>query len=82
MVLVLDTDHVANGYEPRCTVCNCEYQVEIEVMRENNKTFEEIRQFMDNNGVKISLMAFLDTSIDIILNGNYISNIWRVNRLG
>ncbi len=58
MVLVLDADHVDDGYEPRCSVCNCEYQVDIEAMRENNKTFEEIRHFMDIKGIKISLMAF------------------------
>jgi hypothetical protein len=58
MVLVLDTDHVDDGYEPRCSVCNCEYQADIEAMRENNKTFEEIRHFMDIKGIKISLMAF------------------------
>ena len=57
MVLVLDADHVDDGYEPRCSVCNCEYQADIEAMRENNKTFEEIRHFMDIKGIKISLMA-------------------------
>ena len=57
MEIVLDTDHVADGYEPRCSVCNCEFQGEIEAMRENDRTFDEIRHFMDINGIKISLMA-------------------------
>jgi len=57
MVLVLDTDHVDDGYEPRCSVCNCEYQADIEVMREENRTFDEIRHFVDMKGIKISLMA-------------------------
>ncbi len=57
MGLVLDTDHVYDGYEPRCSICNCEYQAEIEAMRENNRTFDEIRHFMDIKGIKLSLMA-------------------------
>lgn len=57
MEFILDTDNIGNGYEPRCSVCNCELQAEIEAMRENNRTFEEISNLMNSNGIKISLMA-------------------------
>lgn len=55
--LVLNTNHIDDGYEPRCSVCNSEFQIDIESMRENNKTFEEIRNLILTRGVKISLMA-------------------------
>ena len=57
MELVLNSDIVDDGYEPRCTVCNCGFQVEIEAMREDNSTFEEIRNFLLTKNVEISLMA-------------------------
>ena len=57
MEIVINKDHVDNGYEPRCSICNCEFQAEIEAMRENKKTFTEIQQFASAKSVNTSLMA-------------------------
>ena len=61
MECVLDKDIVADGYEPRCSICNCELRVEIEAMREDNRTFEEIKHFTNTKGADISLMALSTT---------------------
>lgn len=46
-----------NGFEPKCKLCNCKFQDKIENMRENNKTYKDIKEFMRINGEDISLMA-------------------------
>lgn len=45
------------GYEPKCKVCNSQFQNKIESQRENNKTFKEISKFLEENGENISQMA-------------------------
>ncbi len=46
-----------DGFEPKCKLCNCKFQNEIEDMRENNGTYEQIKNFLEHNGEDISLMA-------------------------
>lgn len=46
-----------NGYEPKCKLCNSELQNKIENMREENKTYEDIKVFMKSNGEETSLMS-------------------------
>ena len=57
MKIDLKIENVDDGYESRCSVCNSEFREEIEAMRENNKTFEEIRNFSLIQGTEISLMG-------------------------
>lgn len=57
MKIDLNNDKIDDGYEPRCSVCNSEFQQDIENMRENNETLESIKEFLFTNGVDISLMA-------------------------
>lgn len=45
------------GYESRCKLCNSKLMEKIESMRKEGQTYEEIKNFMDSNGEKISLMA-------------------------
>ena len=46
-----------NGYEPKCKLCQSKFQDLIENMRENDKTYEDIKDFLRENGEEISLMA-------------------------
>lgn len=46
-----------DGYEPKCKICNSKFQDEIEKMREENQTYEDIQNFMKNKGEETSLMS-------------------------
>ena len=50
-------DMYQDGYEPKCKICNSKFQDEIEKMREENQTYEDIQFFMKNKGEQTSLMS-------------------------
>jgi hypothetical protein len=45
------------GHEPKCKVCNSEYQVTLDNMKEDYKTYREMKEFLENQGESISQMA-------------------------
>ena len=45
------------GYEPKCKICNSEYQNQVEALREDDYTLEEIRDFLEEHGEDVSIMS-------------------------
>lgn len=45
------------GYEPRCKICNCSYQDEIEEMYEGAHSYREISDFLYSKGYSVSYMS-------------------------
>ena len=45
------------GYEPKCKICNSKHQNEVEALREDGSTLEDIKDFLEENGEEVSLMA-------------------------
>lgn len=45
------------GYEPKCKICNSEYQNQVESLKEDGYTLEEMREFLEENGEKVSIMS-------------------------
>ncbi len=45
------------GHEPKCKICNSEYQKEIEIMYESNHPYREIKEFLESKNELISQMA-------------------------
>ena len=45
------------GYEPKCKICNSEYQIQIEAAREEGCTLEEIRDYLEGKDEEVSIMS-------------------------
>lgn len=45
------------GYEPKCKICNSEYQIQIEAAREEGCTLEEIRDYLEGKDEDVSIMS-------------------------
>ena len=45
------------GYEPKCKICNSEYQNQVEALKEDDYTLEEMRDFLQENGEEVSIMS-------------------------
>jgi len=45
------------GYEPKCKICNSEYQNQIEAYREDGYTLEELKECLENEGEDVSIMS-------------------------
>lgn len=45
------------GYEPKCKVCNSQYQEVIERSREEGATLEDMKDYLEEKGETISLMS-------------------------
>ena len=50
-------NNVIRGYEPKCKVCNSNYQKEVEHMYELNHPYRDIKVYMEDNGESVSLMS-------------------------
>lgn len=50
-------DKEAQGYEPRCKICNCPYQDEIEEMYEEKHSYRVISDFLYSKGYDTSYMS-------------------------
>lgn len=46
-----------NGYEVRCKLCNSKFLGQVQEMREKGKTYEDIKDYLESNGEKISVMS-------------------------
>ena len=45
------------GYEPKCKICNSEYQNQVEALKEDDYTLEEMKEFLLENGEEVSIMS-------------------------
>lgn len=45
------------GHEPKCKICNSEYQKEVEIMYESKHSYREIKEFLESNNELVSQMA-------------------------
>lgn len=45
------------GYEPKCKICNSEYQNQVESLKEDGYTLEEMKEFLEENGEEVSIMS-------------------------
>lgn len=45
------------GYEPKCKICNSEYQNQVEALKEDDYTLEEMRDFLGDHGETVSIMS-------------------------
>lgn len=45
------------GYEPKCKICNSEYQNQVEALKEDGYTLEEMREFLLEKGDEVSIMS-------------------------
>lgn len=45
------------GYEPKCKICNSEYQNQVEALKEDDYTLEEMKEFLEGNGEDVSIMS-------------------------
>lgn len=45
------------GYEPKCKICNSEYQNQVESLKEDDYTLEEMKEFLMENGEEVSIMS-------------------------
>lgn len=51
------SDNSRRGYEPKCKICNSDFQDEIDEMYEWEKPFREIKEFLEDKGEAVSQMA-------------------------